>query len=356
MKKNVASQSIGAELIDATTGAAFASTVTVFITGDNGVQAIGSVGAGVCTSEGNGYFSYAPAQAETNFDHIAFTFIGTNAIPATIQLYTDFPQTGDVFTRLGAPVGLSISADIAAIKTVVDAISAFVDTEVAAIKAKTDQLIFTTANKVDAAFNAAADFPQACADKVWSTAARTLTAFGFNVTVATNNDKTGYTLSAPGIQAVWDALTANLTTAGSIGKFIVDMGATVVIINADTDNIQTRLPAALVGGRIDSSVGAMANSVITTAAYAPAAIDNTVISSNANTAIANALFDQANGVETGLTLRQWLRLGGAVLLGKASGLATATAVFRAAVSDSKDRVTATDDVDGNRTAVITDAT
>lgn len=41
----------------------------------------------------------------------------------------------------------------------------------------------------------ASQFTQGAADKAWSTAARTLTAFGFTVTVGTNNDKTGYTVS-----------------------------------------------------------------------------------------------------------------------------------------------------------------
>lgn len=43
---------------------------------------------------------------------------------------------------------------------------------------------------------AAATFAANALDAVWSTAARTLTAFGFSVTVATNNDKTGYALTA----------------------------------------------------------------------------------------------------------------------------------------------------------------
>lgn len=43
-----------------------------------------------------------------------------------------------------------------------------------------------------------------------------------------NIGKTGYALSAAGVQAVWDALTTALTTAGSIGKLIVDnLNATV---------------------------------------------------------------------------------------------------------------------------------
>lgn len=67
---------------------------------------------------------------------------------------------------------------------------------IAAIKAKTDQLVFTIANKVDASIQAAGDFAQAAADKVWATAARTLTAFGFNVTVGSNLDKAGYSLAS----------------------------------------------------------------------------------------------------------------------------------------------------------------
>jgi len=63
---------------------------------------------------------------------------------------------------------------------------------------------------------------------VWAVGARTLTSFGTLVAdiwaagARTLTDKTGFSLSAAGIQAIWDALTANLTTVGSIGKLLVD--------------------------------------------------------------------------------------------------------------------------------------
>lgn len=120
MKKNVAGQAIGAQMVSASDGSAFTGAVTVYVTGDAGTQAVGSVGSGACTHEGNGYHTYAPAQAETNYDLIAFTFIGTGAIPATVQCYTNFPQTGDNFARLGAPAGASVSADIAALQADTD--------------------------------------------------------------------------------------------------------------------------------------------------------------------------------------------------------------------------------------------
>lgn len=50
--------------------------------------------------------------------------------------------------------------------------------------------------------------------------------------------------------------------------------ASVDAIQADTDDLQTRVPAALVGGRMDSNVGGMAANVITTTSIANAALTN----------------------------------------------------------------------------------
>lgn len=88
MIRNLAGQSAGAQMISASTGAAFVGTVTVYVTLDAGVQVIGSVGSGICTAEGNGYFSYRPSQEETDAAVCVFTFIGSGAIPASIQYPT----------------------------------------------------------------------------------------------------------------------------------------------------------------------------------------------------------------------------------------------------------------------------
>lgn len=93
MRKNVAGQKIGAQMVSATDGSAFTGSVTVSVTVDAGTQATGTVGSGACTHEGNGYHTYAPSQAETNGDLVAFTFTGTGAVPATVQVYT-VPTTG----------------------------------------------------------------------------------------------------------------------------------------------------------------------------------------------------------------------------------------------------------------------
>jgi len=112
----------------------------------------------------------------------------------------------------------------------------------------------------------------------------------------------------------------------------------------------------LVSGRFDASVGAMATGVITAAAHAAGAIDATAIAADAANEIADALLDRAAAVETGLTVRQALRLIAAANAAKLSGAATTTITIRNAVADSKDRIVATVDSDGNRSAITYDLT
>lgn len=119
MQKNVAGQRIGVQMVSASDGSAFTGSVTVYVTGDAGSQAIGSVGSGICTHEGNGYHSYAPAQAETNFDLIAFTFTGSGAVPVTVQVYTAInpvtavPTAAANATAVRSELGLTGTLDTA---------------------------------------------------------------------------------------------------------------------------------------------------------------------------------------------------------------------------------------------------
>ena len=70
---------------------------------------------------------------------------------------------------------------------------------------------------------------QAGADKVWNTAARTLSAFGFSVTVGTNNDKTGYTLTVtpPTAAAIRAEIDSNSTQLAAIVAAIAGVPAAV---------------------------------------------------------------------------------------------------------------------------------
>ena len=72
-------------------------------------------------------------------------------------------------------------------------------------------------------------------------------------------------------------------------------------------------------------------------------------------AVAAALLDLTDGVETSETVRQCLRLLRAALVGKSNGFPGGPIHFRSR-ADDKDRITATSDADGNRTAITTDAT
>lgn len=103
MIKNQGGQSTGAQVVNATTGGAFSGAVTVYVTGDRGTQAIGSVGGGAATLEGNGVYTYAPSQAETNYDFVQYTFVGAGAVPATVDTYT---ITAAIVAALGGPAGV----------------------------------------------------------------------------------------------------------------------------------------------------------------------------------------------------------------------------------------------------------
>jgi hypothetical protein len=125
MRKNVAGQKIGAQMISATDGSAFTTSVTIYVTGDAGTQGAGSVGSGACAHEGNGYHTYAPAQAETNYDLIAFTFIGSGAVPATVQALTDGPTgVADIQSRIPAALTANGNIKVSLLEIITTALTA----------------------------------------------------------------------------------------------------------------------------------------------------------------------------------------------------------------------------------------
>lgn len=277
MKKNVASQVIGAQMVSASDGSAFTGSVTVAVTGDAGTQATGSVGAGACTHEGNGFHTYAPAQAETNYDHVAFTFTGTGAVPATVQVYTTFPQTGDAYA---GQAGLATAANLATV-------AGYIDTEIAAI----------------------------------------LQMLGQRTTIASLASQTSFTLTAG---------SADNDAYNGWGAFVIDQStATQVALGVVLDYTGSTKTVTL---SEDPGVFTMATG--DTIILLPAKLSNSVL-------------DEI--VEGSTTLKESVRLANAALGGKASGLATTTAIYRD-LADSKDRITGTVDEDGNRSAVTLDLT
>lgn len=83
--------------------------------------------------------------------------------------------------------------------------------------------------------------------------------------------------------------------------------------------------------------------------------DAMALTSGERDTLAAAILTLANGIESGYTLKDTLRIMLAALAGKAAGAATTTMTFRDP-ADTTDRITATVDADGNRSAVTLDAT
>lgn len=226
----------------------------------------------------------------------------------TITTYTgNTVQTGDSYARIGvAGVGLTNLGD-----TRIANLDAAVSSRMATYTQPTGFL--------------AATFPSGTVANTTNITAGTMTtttnltnaptAGDFTATMKTSLNAATPALSAAGVQAIWDALTSALTTVGSIGKLLVT--------------------------NIDATVSSRLASASYTAP--PTANQN-----------ADALLDRAAGIETGITPRQGLRLMLAADVGKTSGAATPTFSIRD-TNDSIDRVVATVDADGNRSAITLDA-
>jgi hypothetical protein len=465
--KNTASQKVGAQMVSATDGSAFTGSVTVSVTVDAGTQATGTVGSGACTHEGNGYHTYAPSQAETNGDLVAFTFTGTGAVPQTVQVYTrgglSTQEKADVNTEadtaasdygalkpttagrtldvsaggeagldwanIGSPttavnlsgtnidvdqvvgsvaaggitasslaadaitaakIAADVSAEIAdavweedlsdhsgtvgsvaealnaagsagdpwttalpgaygsgsagkiigdninatissrATQASVDTVDDFLDTEVAAIKAKTDQLTFTTANRVDSTTQAGLS---------------TLDAAGVRTAVG---------LASANLDTQLDALPTNAELATALGTADDAVLAAIAALN-NLSQANIRTAVGLASANLDTQLTAIDDLLDTEVAAIKTVVDAIAAAQFTANAGADALLDRANGIETGLTLRGAMRLIAASSAGKLSGAATSTVTIRN-IGDSKDRITATVDADGNRAAVTTDAT
>lgn len=97
----------------------------------------------------------------------------------------------------------------------------------------------------------------------------------------------------------------------------------------------------------------IATDAISASKIAAGALDADALATDAVAEIVAGILDEV--VDGSTTMRQLLRGFASTLLGKASGLGTTTAIYRD-LADTKARITATVDADGNRTAVTRDLT
>lgn len=141
------------------------------------------------------------------------------------------------------------------------------------------------------------------------------------------------------------------TTGFAAGQYIIAMRGTV----GTGQVVATQFcfgvgPAPAVPGDAMALTGAY--DAAKTAAQAGDAMTLTGAERNA---VADAHLDRADGIETAWTPRQAVRIILSGLAGKLSGAATTNVKVRD-VGDTKNRIDATVDADGNRTAVTLDKT
>jgi hypothetical protein len=240
-------------------GAVQTSGVAVTVTPFGGSET--AAGGTVAYSTKGGIW-YTPTQAETNYTSFVVEASKTGCIPAGVTVVTSASATAG--TVLLAPV----THTSAVIPTVTTTATATNLTNLPSIPAGW----LTAAGIAASALNGKGDW---------------------------NVGKTGYSLTATtGLGNQTANITGNLSgsvgsVTGSVGSVVghtpqtgdafarlgAPAGASVSAdvaalkaqtgaIETDTQNIQSRIPAALVSGRIDASVGAMAANVMTAAAAA----------------------------------------------------------------------------------------
>jgi hypothetical protein len=284
MKKNVASQSIGAQMITAADGTNFTGSVSVLVTVDNGTQNSG--GGTAPAHEGNGYHSYTPTQAETNGDHIAFTFTGTGAITSTVQLFTSYPQTVDNNTILatlptqtyldGRTLATADYFDPAA-DTVANVTTVATTTDLtnlpaiptnwltatgiaaSALDGKGDWNIGKTGYALTQAFptnfadlsitasTGLMDITQVAADKAWSTTTRALT------------DKANFTISGTKttLDALNDIAATDIVSSGAINTTAGAVDNVTLVATTTTNTDMRGTDSALLASSAPTNFGSM---------------------------------------------------------------------------------------------------
>ena len=225
-------------------GAAFANTTATLTAVANGLYYVELTAAELNTL-GKVIVRYKSANT-AEFQDVGMVF--------NLDLFTTVTQTGDNFARIGAPAGASVSADVAAVKAQTQTINNDTDDIQTRLPAA------LVGGRIDASVGA----------------------------VAAN------AITAASIAA--DAIGASELAADAVAEIQSGLAtsAALATVQADTDDIQTRLPAALVGGRIDASVGAVAANAITAASIATDAIDADALAADAVAEIQSGLATAAN--------------------------------------------------------------
>ena len=356
---------------------------------------------------------YAVTVAAT-IDAAARTLTGTIMLPDAGSGASAASIASEVRTELTTELGhidadISSRATAAAVTTIdsnVDAIlvdtGTTLPTSLTTIENKVDVvdgIVDRISDDIDALNNPTA---ASIADAVWDEAQAVHTTagtFGSFLDASVSGVSTGGVSAADIADAVWDEALSGHTTAGTAGKSIADtetdaaailvdtgttIPGTIATVDANVDAILldtaeigaagaglTDLATASALATVDSNVDAI---LVDTGTTLPSSlttiegkvdtvdgvvdsivIDIAALNDVAAADVATAILDAANGIETGVTPRQALRGILSALASKVSGMESNAPVFRD-VGDTKNRITAATDSNGNRTSVTLDLT
>ena len=102
MFRNTGSQWVTAQLVSKTDGTDVTSgTTTVYATEDGGTQA----SVGTATHKGNGLWAIQPGAAFTDAAHVVFTFVNTNGVTQSVQVYTADKAAADALNASAKTIG-----------------------------------------------------------------------------------------------------------------------------------------------------------------------------------------------------------------------------------------------------------
>lgn len=291
----------------------------------------------VVATSGNGYTD--------NSDVALIITTGTvDAVSAVGYKVAEFTiGRAAAYTRVGAPAGASVSADIAAVKvdtaailvdtaeigaagagltalatqTSVNTIDDLLDTEVAALTTElakvpksdgtatwnatalaalqseaNDALV---AHRLDELLNADSDIDGAAPPTVGSVFHELMTKTAGSFTFDQTTDSLEAVRDNMGTAQTGDSFARLGAPAGaSVSADVAAVKVDTAAILVDTGTtLDARIPAALVGGRMDASVGAMAAGTITAAAIATGAVDADALAADAVAEIADGVWDEA---------------------------------------------------------------
>ena len=237
----------------------------------------GTDGVVVAAASKTGY-ALSAAGVQAIWDALTTALITAGSIGKRLVDYL----TGDIFARIGAPAGASVSADVAAVKG---------DTAAILADTGTDGVVL----------------PQAQADKVWASAARTLTSLGASL-----------------VAEIWNALTSGMITASSIGKKLADWvlgtdNKAMLSANAQTGvtipTVTTVTNPVTVDTNNDKTGYSIGAGGFPVGGFAAGAITDAAVAADAETAIANAVKAIVVESQGSITLQQAISIVLAALAG-----------------------------------------